>query len=246
MTNFFTRMSQRSLGLAPTVRPILSPRYADNSFGSDAAGLSSHTETPQQMDEISLPPGDSAMKKSSGPWIADSAVSDPERPIMPASRAEGRRDQTLVSKNIVREMEAHPLLPEEEQNTPAELIKPKSVINKNKHLENSHADVSLEQKAIQDKPLLPLKPQLDKVPAHAKETADSHPYRKNHARPNQTFTTANQSNAQQEAPVIKVNIGRIDVRAVHKVPSPSKGNKVSSSPTLSLDDYLQQRRRGER
>jgi len=45
---------------------------------------------------------------------------------------------------------------------------------------------------------------------------------------------------------INVTIGRIEVRAVHSAPTPLKREKAKTNPALSLEDYLQQRQRGER
>lgn len=49
-----------------------------------------------------------------------------------------------------------------------------------------------------------------------------------------------------ESQTINVTIGRIEVRAVHPPPAPIKQSRVKTNPALSLDDYLQQRRKGER
>jgi hypothetical protein len=49
-----------------------------------------------------------------------------------------------------------------------------------------------------------------------------------------------------ESPTVKVSIGRIDVRAVHPPPVPVKSERPKQQPMLSLENYLQQRRRGER
>ncbi|MEE9354517.1 MAG: hypothetical protein V3U75_02915 [Methylococcaceae bacterium] len=45
---------------------------------------------------------------------------------------------------------------------------------------------------------------------------------------------------------INVTIGRVEVRAIHPSPAPIKQSKAKNKSTLSLDDYLQQRQRGER
>lgn len=48
-----------------------------------------------------------------------------------------------------------------------------------------------------------------------------------------------------EPPVIRVTIGRVDVRAVPEAPAPHRVEKRESSRRLELDEYLK-RRRGER
>jgi len=51
----------------------------------------------------------------------------------------------------------------------------------------------------------------------------------------------------QSAPTIRVTIGRIDVRAVMPPAPPAPRSRPSRpGPTLSLEDYLQQRREGRR
>jgi len=47
-------------------------------------------------------------------------------------------------------------------------------------------------------------------------------------------------------PTIKVNIGRIDVRAVTTPPAPAPRQRKKTQPSLSLDDYLKQRAGGRR
>lgn len=52
--------------------------------------------------------------------------------------------------------------------------------------------------------------------------------------------------SRDESQTINVTIGRIEVRAVHPAPTPIKRERAKAKPALSLDDYLQQRQRGER
>jgi hypothetical protein len=55
-----------------------------------------------------------------------------------------------------------------------------------------------------------------------------------------------ESNRSDETPTVKVTIGRIDVRAVNPPSAPVKSERPKPQPMLSLNNYLQQRRRGER
>lgn len=69
------------------------------------------------------------------------------------------------------------------------------------------------------------------------------------ARPDQSINLAakNQSTESAGAPIIRVNIGRIEVRAVTPPPIDSARHQRSrSGPLLSLEDYLKQRNRGQR
>jgi hypothetical protein len=58
--------------------------------------------------------------------------------------------------------------------------------------------------------------------------------------------SAQRENGPSTSPAVKVTIGRIEVRAVHPPPAPVKRDRPKPQHMLSLDDYLQQRRRGER
>lgn len=49
-----------------------------------------------------------------------------------------------------------------------------------------------------------------------------------------------------EAQTINVTIGRVEVRAVQPTPAPIKRERAKTKPALSLDEYLQQRQKGER
>jgi hypothetical protein len=51
---------------------------------------------------------------------------------------------------------------------------------------------------------------------------------------------------QTQAPTIKVNIGRIDVRAVTTPSAPATRQRKKAQSSLSLDDYLRQRSGGQR
>lgn len=53
-------------------------------------------------------------------------------------------------------------------------------------------------------------------------------------------------NKTEQAQVVRVNIGRIDVRAVLAEPLKQRKTIVSTAPTLSLEDYLKQRNGGLR
>jgi hypothetical protein len=48
------------------------------------------------------------------------------------------------------------------------------------------------------------------------------------------------------APVVKVSIGRVEVRAEFPAPAPRTSPQRSSSLSLSLDEYARQRREGKR
>jgi len=48
------------------------------------------------------------------------------------------------------------------------------------------------------------------------------------------------------APAIQVSIGRVEVRAIFPEPAVRSAPAPRSRPTLSLDDYLNQRNRGKR
>jgi hypothetical protein len=52
--------------------------------------------------------------------------------------------------------------------------------------------------------------------------------------------------ARPEEPVVKVTIGRIDVRAVMAAPSPPSQPAARPMPQLTLEEYVKQRREGLR
>lgn len=53
-------------------------------------------------------------------------------------------------------------------------------------------------------------------------------------------------NKTEQAPVVRVNIGRIDVRAVIAEPMKQRKMNAPTAPTLSLEDYMKQRNGGLR
>lgn len=50
----------------------------------------------------------------------------------------------------------------------------------------------------------------------------------------------------EAASIVRVTIGRIEVRAVTEAPPPPRAVRTPAPPRLSLDEYLRERRRGER
>jgi hypothetical protein len=54
------------------------------------------------------------------------------------------------------------------------------------------------------------------------------------------------SNESREPPIVRVTIGRIDVRAAPAPPPPSRKPARHAGPTLTLDAYLKQRKEGAR
>jgi hypothetical protein len=58
-------------------------------------------------------------------------------------------------------------------------------------------------------------------------------------------STPVEQRASRSAPIIRVTIGRVEVRAIHPPPATPKQTKASP-PKLSLEDYLRKRARGSR
>ncbi|CAN5908759.1 hypothetical protein BH23GEM7_BH23GEM7_23950 [soil metagenome] len=52
--------------------------------------------------------------------------------------------------------------------------------------------------------------------------------------------------AGEAAPIVRVSIGRIEVRAITEAPPPPPAVRRPAAPRLSLDEYLRERARGER
>jgi len=99
----------------------------------------------------------------------------------------------------------------------------------------------MEKRSADDTPLVSLPNGQTQSLAHSTAQLENFGSRQERA---QSASSREQQNS--ESQTISVTIGRIDVRAVHPAPTPIKRKTAKTKPALSLDDYLQQRQRGER
>jgi hypothetical protein len=293
MTDFFTRLAERTLAVAPSVQPSLAPLFAPGPTlapdGRHALQGTAWTETsPETSDRASgadsaaQPPGLSrAGATPPSRQATDAPVSEPAPPLSRENAARGGRHPLFIdaglwqpTHSLAAEADADlaeqrlfsPLLPP----NPLPRSAPDHSGEQQVRTDSRHAGARTDSDAKTPvRSLLELaveETDSDGVgePARTERraTPEGPPELSQGRRPPIAVTvlpqripvqpTAGEASeaptvSPPTAPIIRVNIGRIEVRAV--MPSPQATARPAPSrpaSTLSLEDYLKQRREGRR
>jgi hypothetical protein len=251
MTNFLNRMAARAIGAAPVARPFVPARFSP-ATGLAKGGVAEHAA-----------PDENAIVEVVPDPVGKSVTH--ERPIVATSLDDGR--ETLASSVTAKDLSSV-AVPE---TTSVEGNRDRSLpsLTEPALLDAVHSASSLEsslpitdvadqtwpislqpdQKVIEGKRLIDDTRPLPPLSGPASRPAGSAlpiPWtmagnsRAVHSRRDQS------GEFNSEAPIIRVSIGRIDVRAQFPAaPSPSPA-RTPRPAALSLDEYLRQRREGKR
>jgi len=217
MADFLTRLIERSRGAAPggqRVEPLIAPLYA---AGPNTAQIMMDEDSSVESDlqrQIHGPRTDEAAqrhaRKSS---TQDRDPKDHLTSEITPMRTLTDEPQGAESRQTVS---IHPLPPP----TPNATLPPAPLVNARPGLTTNDADQS-RRANIQPLTIRPHVARPDGAPPRANEAAD-------------------ETTGETAAPVIRVTIGRIDVRAVN-APAPPARRQTPSAPKLSLDEYLRSR-----
>jgi len=241
--NFFDRLAARTLGVAPVSHPILPPLFSPvASFGpmeSATAPPTEGVETPAS----SFSPGlarESAPGRSF-PGCDGSAEAGPESDAV--RRETVTRDLTLpkIDGASPRETAAIPPKVEELVPPPAELEPaPRGMLTV-----PGAVDASAKAREETSQARLAVQPLIARVAVRG--AIESSARDSVHARVAENARkTSSQSVAEPLAPVVRVTIGRVEVRAQFPAASSAPVPRRSRASTLSLEDYLKQRNEGKR
>ncbi len=265
MSGFFNRLAQRTLGTVQTVRPAIRPRFSQvsmvsnelpvadipvadipeadsvdeqNQHSSDTLNINYKPEwqKPEHNDlqsrvidslSVNLPPRQD--KKQQTEYRAATLFEMDQKPGYENKRTSlFDKTTTLVTHNSVERIDPIKDKPKQAAflNTPAKAEKNSDLPLVTKTLES---DKKNEKKHHN------FEDSAHPLDVYQTSEADRYP-----------LETSKQQN-QQAAKTINVTIGRVEVRAVYPAPAPViKQSKAKNQSTLSLEDYLQQRQRGER
>ena len=223
MTHFLARLVERTRGEVPRVEPIVAPRFA----AAAAAGVTA----PEAVNGTS-------------PALAREAQSAPNQPIVrqPHSEFEGptvakKKSDIAVPRKETTEpvVEVVPetlLIPRPEKNGPA-------APNASPRTRGSgflrrdvlpHVQTRATESSVGASPARPRTSMRQNPVAPATDTGPVFP-------PNEPTN---------ERPIVRVTIGRIEVRAAPAPVAPTKKAGASAAPKLTLDAYLQSRKEGAR
>ena len=211
MGDFFTRLAERALGLAPVVQPDLPSIFAP----AAPLELSMETSPTRESERAKLPAADAApaaLKEKARPQM---------QPVPPIHRTFHDRKiaPPLVNVRKGKGDSAHAKDPFAAEDR---AVKPVSGPVSDEAADRGLVRMSTDEA---DSPVLGRERTLIK-PARS-VILDS-----------ATFPVAN---VDTTAPAIQVSIGRVEVRAVTLPAPPSRAVERKAPPLLSLDQYLQQR-----
>lgn len=246
-TDFFTRLSERALALSPGLKPLIPSRYEKASF-----------RAPQQDSENQeLASESSSANKRAFPsseientsenrflTLEEKEGTKPEQ-VQPVSiqKSEKPRHKLSFEKPLVHKetnQETERLSSHFSSDAEFKLVDDSSRVSQNNDRVVGHASISYAEKnappsvTTQQDTLLPLSPPNEKeVTQQAKS-------------PQKIVRHNQQNHASVAAPTIKVSIGRIEVKAISPTQTKTSTNIKRAKPTLSLNEYLAQRNRGQR
>lgn len=217
MSHFLARLIERTRGTAARVEPLVTPRFASTPI----VEMSSEMETPPQVWRDRQP----KMEKGSSPR---SSVQD-QTPIgKTAQKLPGEPDKSLLSPEIVASgAEPEQLLVPPKKSADLRLVvrpyeardRATPLVNTGFLKNNSVAGPTAKRPA-------------SPTPATTMRRSFEPP-----------LVEPNESSG--EPPIVRITIGRIDVRATPATVSARKSS-ARSGPNLTLDGYLKSRREGTR
>ncbi len=263
MNGFFIRLTQRTLGTAPTVRPSIVPRFAQPSMVNNEFPLADTTEELNQQTGEKI--NRNHEQKLNEPIINHELVSNQtqeEFTDSPTLHEQSRQAELQQPEYFVGIEPEGKSKQTKKKVLPEKINKIKKIIeNRNVARINSVKVTSKKNKiqtilpdtkkeTIVDEPLVPMTHEHNQKVENPNAHFEGSNYHLDfhHISGNNTSTRENTSKQQslEDNQTINVTIGRVEVRAVHPSPAPIKQSKAKNKSTLSLDDYLQQRQRGER
>jgi len=221
MSHFLARLVERARGTAPRVEPVVAPRFAPTPI----VEIASEVEVPAP--ELSPETQTARETKSPGRTIVRQEIGSPRPDETP--REEGTAsepEKLLVPQKILVPDQPKPIVrrigPEEVAALPVvNSATPKQSVP--------------EPRATQPGSPIPAKAIVAGIvdPGH---TVAGRKARRTAILPNESHN---------EPPIVRVTIGRIDVRATPPA-VPSRKSSTYSEPKLTLDAYLKSRREGTR
>lgn len=250
MADFLTRLAQRALGTAPLVKPVIAPLFgqgpslaisraeeAGGAAGHDGGAVSSRPARPRPVGPVgdTIPrPTQDARAPALGGRSSQSEVSVPSA-IAPAGDSDpavARHGRTTFESLVGAQGR------QEESKRPESLtedsVPSQSVERLTRRLASPHL-------AVEARPLPSVQPPTGRptlTPA----------YRRDAGTPGRAQVWPVQPpQSSPPAPMVRVTIGRVDVRAVFAAPQTSPPTQPARPhQALSLEQYLQQRNGGRR
>ncbi len=272
MTDFLTRLAERTLGTAPTARPVLAPLFASPAAvdqtehaathhvasppESEAAGAAIATQ-PRRIARVAneiavVAPDDEVRAEVPGPARRSHETIEPGENYPLVGRATPSEISTSRATEADHESDTRGLPSERSQPQPIEVVN--STHMNDLESAQSHDDQpSISENAINTAHNGSRSNRLQPLPPKDLPTLTAAPVRRGASQdrselptsvsPPRAWSTGKQpteaatlQEREEAVPVIRVSIGRIEVRALSAPAPPPQPTPVT--PRLSLDEYL--------
>jgi hypothetical protein len=225
MTHFLARLAERARGTAPRVEPLIVPHFAP----SDLSG--SHTVS-EITTEIEAPaaatPASESKPAAATPLSQSKPVPRRARQALVENTPQTPPAETLDAEERRIEIVPEPLLIPQLPKHSQPLVVRQTQIER-QVLEHPSGRVVLGRE--------PAKPKTRRTKS---QTPAQRPLPREHV----AFSFA--AEPRDQAPIVRVTIGRIDVRAAPPPAPPPRKAVQPAPPALTLDAYLKERKEGRR
>jgi hypothetical protein len=213
MSDYLTRLIQRSLGIAPQIEPLIPPIHAPSSLT-----LSETLETSSAFESSS------AGRIETSEEVTPRRIAADTKPLEPAfSRAESQASRTSSPLR-----ETQPAFPIEENQRPNPIESPIIAVSRQS------------SSALRPEPVDITAASPNPPASKGKTQIVVQPELVGRMKPAATPTVSLVQRSPKEPPAIHVTIGRVEVRAVMpRVAEPKPA--PPSPPKVSLEEYLKQR-----
>lgn len=261
MSGFFTRLAQRTLGTAQTIRPNIGSLFAQNvpeNRTINPIDKAENQPTESNSDNFSSQNNKTALHKQENQALA-------KQKNAPANLLGEQNKPNEPNSKAVHSVKGEALNPIDQAK---QIDNSNEVIITAKLPKKSHAQIDerahsfgpdqtafsnehfLDKQSSDDGPLVPIS--VDGIQGLENPAAHYDNFDRLIVKPSPLMPQQRDQNTttlKRQEPVsqtINVSIGRVEVRAVHPQPASVKTEKVKIKSALSLEEYLQQRRKGER
>jgi hypothetical protein len=231
MSDFLTRLASRALGTAPVAQPLIPSTFTPTAEPDGISAVSEFSEAEagnERGEPIPDAVVDSQQARIQSPSTLPNTRGSSVRPDPPADPRESRNEEAGHAEQLApRSPEPVPVSAElavAAASMPAPKTRPGDSIPRREAVPIAASPTPEISRTIPDSRAVPL----------ARNSGDRA------ARPVAPIASM------PPAPIIRVTIGRVDVRAEFPAQAAPAARRRAEAPSLSLDDYLKLRNEGKR
>jgi hypothetical protein len=226
MTHFLARLAERARGTALRVEPLIVSDFAP----SDLSGIDTVSEITTEIEApaAATPTGESKPPRATPPPRESKSVPPRAGQALVQNTPQSPPAETLDAGERKIEIVPEPLL------IPQPPTHSQALVVGHTQIEHHVLEHSSERAVLEKQPAKPKTRRLKS------QTSAQQPLSPDHV----AFSFAPEP--RDQAPIVRVTIGRIDVRAAPSPAPPTLKPRRPVGPTLTLDAYLKERKEGLR